>query len=392
MQSVALGYLVYDLTGSKWLLGVISALQMGPSLLLSLPAGVVADRVQRRHLVLTTQSVALVLAFSLATLTALHRLQVWEVLVISTISGIAIATESPSRQALVVELVGREDLPNAIAWNSLVMNGARVLGPAVGGVAIRYVGVAPIFYYNSFSFLAMIVALLLMRLPPSRPPVARRSFAAMVEGLRYIRRTPAVVFILTLVATTATFAMNFNVLMPIFAHDVLKTGGEGLGWMWAAMGIGAVVGSMTVVRWSRAAVGGPLLIGSALVAGVAELLMSESGALVSTLATLVLVGWGTGAFFAGANSAIQHRVDDEVRGRVLSVYSMIFAGSAPIGGLFAAGLAATGGAQLSIGSGGAICAVGALAVSPLLLRQLAPSPSGRVKGKREIMKVVPGKE
>lgn len=370
MQSVALGYLVYALTGSKWLLGVISALQMGPSLLLSLPAGVLADRIPRRRLVLTTQSVALILAFALATLTALHRLQVWEILVISTISGIAIAVESPARQAFVADLVGSEDLPNAIGWNSLVINGSRVLGPAVGGIAIRFVGIAPVFYYNSFSFLAMIVVLALMRLPVMLPRT-RHPLEDLKEGLAFIRHSSAITLILAMTALVATFVMNFSVLMPIIARDVVHTGPAGLGWMWTAMGLGAVAGSMTVVTWSRAAARGPLLLVAGLVSGVSTLGLAEMRSLITALGMLLVVGWSTGAFFASANSAIQGRVTDAVRGRVLSVYSMIFAGTTPIGGLFVAGLATVGGAPLALAAAGGVTVVIAMVLAAPFLAHVA---------------------
>lgn len=373
MQQVALGYLVYDLTGSKWLLGTTAALQMGPSLLLSLPAGVLADRVQRRHLIMVTQSSALLLAFSLATLIALHRLQVWEILFISTLSGIAIAVESPTRQAFVVDLVGKNDLANAIAWNSLVLNGARVLGPALGGVVIRFGGVAPIFYFNSVSFLAVIVALVLMRLPDNRRSTSRHPWEELREGLGYLGRSPALVLLLSLMGTIALFAMNFNVLMPIVARDVLHTGADGLGWMWSALGVGAVVGSITVVRWSRVAVAGPLLLVTAFVTGAGEIMLASVHVLSLALVALVLVGWSTGAFFAGINSAIQARIQDAFRGRVLSVYSMIFSGTGPLGGLFAAGLAGAGGASLSLAVAGAISVVTPLAVWPMTRRYVRPA-------------------
>jgi MFS family permease len=380
MQQVALGYLVYDLTGSKWLLGATAALQMGPSLVLSLPAGVVADRVQRRHLIMVTQSSALLLAFSLATLIALHRLQVWEILLISTLSGIAIAVESPTRQAFVVDLVGREDLTNAIAWNSLVLNGARVLGPAVGGVVIRFGGVAPIFYFNSISFLAVIIALVLMRLPDNRRSDTRHPVTELRAGLAYLARSPALVLLLGLMGTVALFAMNFNVLMPIVARDVLHVGADGLGWMWSALGVGAVLGSITVVRWSRAAVAGPLLLVAAFVTGAGEIMLGSVHSLSLALIALVAVGWSTGAFFAGINSAIQARLEDAYRGRVLSVYSMIFSGTGPLGGLFAAGLAGAGGASLSLAVAGAISVVTPLAVWPLARRYLhrAEVPGGEI--------------
>jgi MFS family permease len=375
MQQVALGYLVYDLTGSKWLLGATAALQMGPSLLLSLPAGVLADRVQRRHLIMVTQSSALLLAFSLATLIALHRLQVWEILLISTLSGIAIAVESPTRQAFVVDLVGKEDLANAIAWNSLVLNGARVLGPALGGVVIRFGGVAPIFYFNSVSFLAVIVALLLMRLPDNRRSTIRHPLEELREGLEYLWRSPALVLLLGLMGTIALIAMNFSVLMPIVARDVLHTGAEGLGWMWSALGMGAVLGSITVVRWSRVAVAGPLLMVAAFVTGVGEIVLASVHVLSLALVALAVVGWSTGTFFAGINSAIQARIQEAFRGRVLSVYSMIFSGTGPLGGLFAAGLAGAGGASLSLAVAGAISVAAPLAIWPLAHRHLQPAVS-----------------
>lgn len=381
MQQVALGYLVYDLTGSKWLLGATAALQMGPSLLLSLPAGVVADRVQRRHLIIGTQSSALLLAFSLATLVALHRLQVWEILLISTLSGIAIAVESPTRQAFVVDLVGKEDLANAIAWNSLVANGARVLGPAVGGIAIRYVGVAPIFYFNSISFLAVIIALLLMRLPDNRRTTTRHPLEELREGLAYLRRSPGLVLLLTLMGSVALFALNFNVLMPIVARDVLHTGSEGLGWMWTAVGVGAVLGSITVVRWSRSAVEGPLLLATAFVTGAALIALGTVQTLTPGLVALLVVGWSSGTFLAGINSAIQARVREALRGRVSSVYTMILIGTGPLGGLLAAGLAGAGGAPLALIVTGGFTALTPLVVWPLahrFLHEVEPSEAPSV--------------
>jgi MFS family permease len=370
MQQVALGYLVYNLTGSKWLLGLIAAIQMGPSLVLSLPAGVLADRVQRRWLIAGTQSTALVLAFALATLTATNQLQVWEILVISAISGIAIAVESPARQAFVSDLVGRQDLANAIAWNSLVLNGARVIGPAIGGVAIRFVGVVPIFYFNSFSFLAMIAVLSMMSLHSRPLSEQRHPVTALIEGLNYVRNTSSIVLILALTAVVAILIMNFSVLMPILARDLVHTNAEGLGWMWASLGLGAVAGSMTVVSWSGAAVRGPLLLLSAVLSGLVMMVMALATSLGSMLALLAVTGWSTGAFFASANSAIQHRVDDHMRGRVLSLYAMIFAGSTPVGSLIIAGIASAAGTPVALVTAGGLCLVASLAMSPLFLARL----------------------
>ena len=371
MQQVALGYLVYDLTSSKWLLGVVGALSMAPSLFLALPAGVVADRVRRRNLVLCTQTSAVVLAFALATLLALHQLQIWEILVISTLSGVAVAVEMPARQSLVVELVGKEDLSNAIAWNSLVFNGSRVVGPAIGGLVITYLGIAPIFFFNSASFLAVIVALLTVQLPDVVRPLRRRPWDEFREGMDYLARSPSLIGLLAFLAVVATLVMNFNVIMPIFARDILHGGAEGLGWMWTAMGVGAVAGSITIVKWSQAAVRGRLLIASALLAGLSELAMAFSRSMPLTLVILTVVGWSISTFSSCTNAAIQARVQDEVRGRVVGVYSMFLVGSGPLGSLVTAALAGAGGAPLPLAAAGVTCAVAAVATAPWFIKRLS---------------------
>ncbi len=371
MQQVALGYLVYDLTSSKWLLGAVGALSMAPSLFLALPAGVVADRVRRRNLVLCTQTSAVVLAFALATLLALHQLQIWEILVISTLSGVAVAVEMPARQSLVVELVGKEDLSNAIAWNSLVFNGSRVVGPAIGGLVITYLGIAPIFFFNSASFLAVIVALLTVQLPNVVRPLRRRPWDEFREGMDYLARSPSLIGLLAFLAVVATLVMNFNVIMPIFARDILHGGAEGLGWMWTAMGVGAVAGSITIVKWSQAAVRGRLLIASALLAGLSELAMAFSRSMPLTLVILTVVGWSISTFSSCTNAAIQARVQDEVRGRVVGVYSMFLVGSGPLGSLVTAALAGAGGAPLPLAVAGVTCTVAAVATAPWFIKRLS---------------------
>jgi MFS family permease len=371
MQQVALGYLVYDLTGSKWLLGVVSALGMAPSLVLALPAGVLADRVRRRNLILCTQSTAVTLAFTLATLIAFHQLQIWEILVISSLSGVAVAVEMPARQALVVELVGKADLSNAIAWNSMVFNGARVVGPAIGGILIRYVGIAPIFYYNSVSFLAVIIALLLVKLPKLERVEPRHPYVELREGLGYLRRSPPLIALLACLGVFGVLIPNFNVVMPIFAHDTLHTGAEGLGLLWTAMGIGALVGSITVVKWSDASVRGRTILVTCIASGLGEIVMAFVHTAPAAFACLFVVGWSISAFTASSNAAIQARVDDAVRGRVLSVYSMILIGTGPPGNLLTAGLAGAGGISLPLMLSGGICCVVVLAGAPAFLRAVS---------------------
>ncbi len=369
MQAVALGYLVYGLTHSKALLGLITVLQLGPSLVFGLPSGVLADRVVKRRLLLTTQSTALVLALALATLTATHSLQVWEIVVIMSISGLAIAVEGPTRQSFVVDLVGMDDLPAAIGLNSVSVNLARVLGPAVGGLAVEAFGVAPVFYYNAFSFLAVICALLLMRdLPPRAVNAVRHPLAQLMEGLQFIKASRSIGLILLLIAAIGTFGFNFQVLMPILARDTLHTNASGLGWMWAALGLGAVLGGATVVRWSRQAQAGTLLPAAALAVGVFDIGAGLGHSMMVVILMLVGAGWGNGVVFAGANTAIQARVDNALRGRVLSVYTMVFTGSAPLGAIFASALANAGGPRLALLVGGVLCLLAFAALAAPLLR------------------------
>jgi MFS family permease len=374
MQAVALGYLVYGLTHSKALLGLITVLQLGPSLVFGLPSGVLADRVVKRRLLLTTQSTALVLALALATLTATHSLQVWEIVVIMSISGLAIAVEGPTRQSFVVDLVGMDDLPAAIGLNSVSVNLARVLGPAVGGLAVEAFGVAPVFYYNAFSFLAVICALLLMRdLPPRAVNAVRHPLAQLMEGLQFIKASRSIGLILLLIAAIGTFGFNFQVLMPILARDTLHTNASGLGWMWAALGLGAVLGGATVVRWSRQAQAGTLLPVAALAVGVFDIGAGLGHSMIVVILMLVGAGWGNGVVFAGANTAIQARVDNALRGRVLSVYTMVFTGSAPLGAIFASALANAGGPRLALLVGGVLCLLAFAALAAPLLRASRPA-------------------
>jgi predicted MFS family arabinose efflux permease len=376
MQAVALGYLVYGLTHSKALLGLITVLQLGPSLLFGLPSGVLADRVVKRSLLLTTQSTALVLALALATLTATRTLQVWEILVIMSISGLAIAVEGPTRQSFVVDLVGMEDLPAAIGLNSVSVNLARVLGPAAGGLAVQAFGAAPVFYYNAFSFLAVICALLLMRDMPTRAQnAARRPLAQLIEGLQFIRASNAIGMILLMIAVVGVFGFNFQVLMPILARDTLHTDASGLGWMWAALGLGAVLGGATVIRWSRQAQTGTLLPVAAVAVGAFDIGASFGHSMIVVIPMLIGAGWGSGAVFAGANTAIQARVDNALRGRVLSVYTMVFTGSAPLGAIFASSLASAGGPGLALLAGGVLC-LAACGIFAIPLLKAARPPAG----------------
>ena len=353
MQSVAQGWLVYDLTGSKLALGMISFAGSIPTLFLMLPAGAIADRVPKRRLLMATQSVMMLLAFVLALLTATKALQVWQVALLAFGLGVCNSFDAPSRLALAVELVeDRRDLQNAIALNATMFNMARVVGPALGGIALAAVGPAWCFGLNGLSFLAVLIALSGMRLPGDVP--GARSSERFVEqvraGLRYVWGSHAGVVrtVVALVAVSSLFAMSYAVLMPVYAADVLKVGEAGLGALNAAVGAGALVGSLTLAVLSRYSRKGLQLTIGSFVFPLALLGFAVSRSFPLSLALLGVAGFGFVTQNATSNALVQSIVPDALRGRVMSVYSLMFFGTAPFGALTAGVLAQAFGPTVAV--------------------------------------------
>jgi len=365
MQSIAQSWLVLDLTKSAFMLGLVSAMGMLPVLLFALPAGAIADRVNKRNLLIVTQTVMMVLAIVLAVLASLHMVRVWHIIVLASLLGLANAFDMPCRQAFVIELVGRDDLLNAIALNSTMFNSARIIGPAVAGILIGAIGTAACFYINGASFVAVIVGLALMRINfEPGPPKPESIFHDMLEGLSYIRHHGVILTIISIVAVFSVFGMPYTMLMPVFAQSVLNTGAKGYGLLMTATGIGAVVGALTLATFSHIKQRGRLIVASSIVFIVFINLFAASRSLALAVPLLVVVGFAMVNQAAAGNALLQVLAPDNMRGRVMGVFSMMFLGFAPIGS-FQAGLTAQhlgAPAALIIGS-----AVMALTVALILI-------------------------
>jgi MFS family permease len=335
MQSVAQGWLVYQITGSRLALGTISFLGALPTLFLMLPAGAIADRIPKKKLLLGTQSLMMLCAFILSILTATRLVAVWQIGLLALTLGVAQSFDAPARQSLAVEMVGdRRDLASAIALNSMMFNLARIAGPAVAGVVLATVGTAWCFFLNGMSFIAVIVALLAMRLPafvprPNRQPMLQE----ILIGLRYVWHNMRVRSIILVVGAAALFGMTYAVLLPAFAADVFHAGETGLGYLSTAVGVGALIGSLTVASLGRTRRKGILLMVGNLSLPVALLLFAYSKTFPVALMALAFVGWATVTQNATANTLIQLLVPDELRGRVMGLYMLVFFGSGPFNSL-----------------------------------------------------------
>ena len=360
MQQIAQSWLVYRLTQSAALLGLVSF--AGPI------GGAVADRVSRHRIVVLTQTAAMVLAFILAALTLSGAVRVWHLFVLTTLLGIVNAFDIPARQAFMVDMVGRDDLMNAIALNSSMVNGARVVGPAIAGGVVATVGEGWCFFINGVSYIAVIVGLLLMHLEHVRR-VTRSGGSALADiadGFRFVGRTAPVRALLILLGVVSVTAMPYLVLMPVFADEILHGGAAALGLLTGASGVGALAGALSLaVRRGFKGLGTWVAV-STFVFGIALALFAWSRSFWLSAALLVPVGAAMMVQMAASNTLIQAMVPDHLRGRVMAVYSMMFMGMAPFGALFAGWMAERIGAPRTVAIGGAI-AVGAAIVFRLQL-------------------------
>jgi len=365
MQNVAQGWLVYQLTNSPLALGLVGFSTALPVLLFSLFGGAMADRVSKRNLLVFTQSISAVQALTLAGLTATGTIQVWHVLVAAFVLGTVNAFDAPGRQSFVVEMVGKEDLMNAIALNSAVFNTARIVGPAMAGVLVSlpFVGIAGCFFLNGLSFLAVIAGLLLMRLPngPRREsdgPIWQN----LTAGLRYIRGDATVFTLVTLVGIASIFGMPYATLMPVFARDILEVDASGYGALMSAAGVGALMGAIGLAALGRYRPKGRLLTAGNLLFPATLLAFSLSRWYPLSLLILVAVGWSMVTQNATTNTLLQTAVPDHLRGRVMSVYILMFQGMMPFGSLQAGAVANAVGAPLALRLGAVIAAGYALLV------------------------------
>jgi MFS family permease len=357
MMTVAQSWLVLQLTHDPFVLGVVAAAQFLPVLVLGLFGGLIADSLPKRRTLVATQAFAMILGLVMSALVLTHTVQVWHVLVVAFLLGCRNAVDMPTRQAFVVEMVGREDISNAVALNSAMFNGARVIGPAVAGLTIGLFDVGPAFLIDALSYLAVIVALLAMREPEldTRPGIERpESIGAVVhslrEGLGYVRRTRVVLVATLVIGLVSTFGMNFTVVIPPLVETVLHSDATGYGFLMAAMGVGSMISALTIAFSGRTT---PLIIGiGAAMLGVAEIALGFTASFPGALALMFIAGVGGIGMAATANTVIQLNVPDVLRGRVMSVYTTVFAGSTPVGGLLTGAIASSFGAAVAIGLGG----------------------------------------
>lgn len=354
MQSVAQGWVVYQMTGSEFALGTISFVGSLPTLFFMLPAGAIADRVPKRTLLVITQTVMMLLAFILAALAATHVLRVWHIAVLAACLGVANSFDAPARQAMAVEMVDdRRDLVNAVALNSTMFNMARIVGPAVGGIVLAALGPTWCFTLNGVSFLAVIFALLAMRFPTFvRTPQSESILAQIKAGLCYIAGHSAIRTMVALVGVSQLFGFWYAVLMPAYAAGVLHAGEAGLGTLQAAVGIGALLGSLIVASVARDHRQGPLLTLGSLLFPSAIILLAVSRSLVFSIVCLALAGVGFVTQNATINTLIQSICPDALRGRVMAVYAFMFFGTTPFAALMAGGV----GQALGVRAGVAISA------------------------------------
>ena len=359
MQSVAQSWLVYRLTGSALLLGSVGFASQVPVFLFAPLGGITADRFNRRHIVIGTQVAAMLLAFILAALTLLHRVQVWHVFVLASLLGVVNAFDIPGRQSFLVDMVGKGDLMNAIALNSSMFNGARVIGPAIAGILVAKIGEGWCFFANAVSYIAVIIGLVLMKvLRPARTSMAS-PLEHMLEGFRFVNRTAPIRALLLLLGIVSLVGMPYVVLMPIFADKILHGGAQGLGMLMGSTGVGALLGALTLafrqgvkglgrwVAWCGAGFGASLIV------------FSISHNFWISVILLLPVGYTMMLQMACSNTLIQVMVPDALRGRVMAVYSMMFMGMAPIGALLGGAFADRLGAQMTVGIGGLASLAGA---------------------------------
>jgi MFS family permease len=362
MQSVAQSWLVYRLTGSSFWLGMIGFSTQLPVLLLAPIGGAVADRIRRHRIVVATQASSMVLAFALAGLTLGGMVRPYHVFVLGALLGIVNAFDIPARQSFLVEMVGREDLGNAIALNSSMFNGARLVGPAVAGVLVGWIGEGYCFLGNAVSFIAVIAGLLAMRLPSWNPrPRGASAFQGVIEGFRFVGRTPPIRAVLLLLGLVSLLGMPYVVLMPIFADSILHGGPKALGMLMGATGAGAMVGALRVAARRELRGLGRWVATGAIAFGVSLVLFSQSRWLPLSMALLLPGGFAMMVQMSGTNTLVQSMVPDALRGRVMAVYSMMFMGMAPLGALYAGTMATRIGARATVLCAGLACIAGGIA-------------------------------
>jgi MFS family permease len=375
MQRVAVAWLVYRLTGSAFMLGLVGFAGRIPLFVLAPFAGVLADRWNRHRILLVTQICAMVQAFAFSFLVLSHMVRIWQIIVLAVVLGIINAFDVPTRQSFVIEMVeDKKELGNAIALNSSMFNLARLIGPSIAGMLIAAFGEGVCFFLNGLSFMAVVVSLLMMRLA-KKETVPSRSNArhALVEGFRYAAGFAPIRAILLMLALISLMGMPYIVLMPVFARDVLNGGPGTLGFLMGCAGLGALAGALYLAaRKSVLGLGKMIPIAAGLLGG-GLVAFSFSRSVYVSMALMVVAGFGQIVHMATGNTLLQILVDDDKRGRIMSLYAMAFGGMMPLGSLLAGAVAGWIGAPWTVFAGGSVCLIGAVVFARMLptLRAMA---------------------
>jgi MFS family permease len=384
MQSTAQQWLVLTLTSNPLALGIVGALQFGPLLVLAPFGGAIADRWPRRNVLIGTQAVAGVLALVLWTLTAAGAVQLWHVFVLATMLGLVNAVDMPTRQAFVSEMVPPESLLNAVSLNSAQFNASRIVGPGLAGGMIALLGgTAPLFLLNGLSYVAVIAGLLLMRMadlmpvPHAEPQHGLARLRAMGDGMRFVVARPSLRVTFLMIAIIGTMGFNFNVLLPLLATAGLGAGATVFGLLSSALGAGALIGALMLARRN----GTPtnrMLVGMAMTFGVLESAMALTRSVPLALILIALTGFAMSSFSASANTRMQLSSPPEMRGRVMSVYTMVFVGTTPIGNLITSSVAGAAGVPAAFVLSGLPCFAAACLAAWLWRRQEKSATLARV--------------
>lgn len=356
IQSVAQSWLVFQLTNSAFLLGVVGFLGSIPIFVLSLFGGVLADRVNKRNILIFTQVLFMLLAFLLAFLTQFQLIKPQQIMVIALLNGIIMAFDAPARQSIVVELVGKEHLFNAIVLNSVAFNSSRIIGPAIAGVLIFTIGMSGCFYLNGLSFLAVIVALFLIKL--NKNPGLQNNNSALSDlkqGLVFISKDRLILALVSMVAAMSLFGISYVILMPVFANDILRVGAKGLGILMSSTGLGALIGALALARLGDFKYKGKFLIWSVFSFACSLIVFSFSRGYLVAIVSLICIGCSSVTAIALINTLIQIKVPDEFRGRVMSLFMITFAGVMPFGNLFSGTLAEAFGVSQALFFCGLLC-------------------------------------
>ena len=374
MQSTAEGWLVYQLTGSKVMLGTVAAVWSLPLLLLSGWGGSVADRYPKRTVIFFTQTGMMLVAFAFAALVGSGRIQPWHILVLAALDGVVVAFDSPARQAFTVEMTSREHLMNAISLNSSIFNGARVVGPAVAGLLMAHVGMAWCFLLNGLSFIAVLAGLLMMRLPKFVTPAEPSSTGRHVlEGFAYVAGHRRVRLLLLLLGVVGIFGWSYSILLPAYAADNLHVGERGYGVLLSANGVGALLGALTVATYGSRVRPQRMIFGGLWVFTAMLVLLAVVRWFPLVLVCLAVGGWGMLLCFSTTNTMVQTSVLDAMRGRVMGMWALVLGGTIPLGGLESGWLSQAVGVPWTIAAGALICA-GAGLLTWRAARRNLPAP------------------